>query len=97
MSAFGVMLREMREARAMSQAELGRRMDMGSGYISRVEAGKREPSREFVNAAIAALSLNAGERRALRFAAGMALPDDAVSVLSCPHCGEAVELVKGAA
>lgn len=77
---FGALLASLREEAGFSQAELGRIIKdiRGKGdhsYISRLESGLRQPSREFLLALSQALELSDNEGDKLLVSAGF-LPKD---------------------
>lgn len=59
--AFGIALREAREACHLTQEELAGRADYGPNYISLLETAKRQPTVSSILAIEAALSLSPGE------------------------------------
>jgi len=68
----GVLLREWRTARRMSQLDLALEADISSRHLSYVETGKSQPSREMVVRLAEALAMPLRERNALLLAAGYA-------------------------
>jgi transcriptional regulator with XRE-family HTH domain len=57
----GVMIRAVREAKGLSQVELGRRARYDAAYVSRVESGKQRPSVPFLLAIGRELGINGPE------------------------------------
>uniref|UniRef100_A0A831X0P1 XRE family transcriptional regulator n=1 Tax=Thermorudis peleae TaxID=1382356 RepID=A0A831X0P1_9BACT len=70
---FGAELRRLREERGLSQSALARRARLDHTFISRLESGQREPSRESVEVLAAALGLAPPERQRLLGLAGLGL------------------------
>jgi len=68
----GVLLREWRSARRMSQLDMALECGMSARHLGFVETGKAQPSREAVGRFADALSLPLRERNALLLAAGFA-------------------------
>jgi transcriptional regulator with XRE-family HTH domain len=64
--------RTCRERAQLSQVELAHRVGVDSSFISRIEAGTRQPSRAVLEATTRALHLPADERDALLLAFGFA-------------------------
>jgi transcriptional regulator with XRE-family HTH domain len=62
---YGRLLREFRERRRMTQGRLAQAAGYDATYVSRLESGQREPSREAVERLADVLCLSAGERSAL--------------------------------
>jgi transcriptional regulator with XRE-family HTH domain len=69
-SGFPVLLRQLREDRGMSMVRLARASAVSPGYVSRLEAGKRQPARDVVERLAAAMRCTVAERDALLLAAG---------------------------
>lgn len=59
--AFGIALREAREAKEITQEELASRASYGPNYISLLETAKRQPTISSILALERALSLSPGE------------------------------------
>jgi transcriptional regulator with XRE-family HTH domain len=59
--AFGIVLREMRTAKNLSQEELAMRIDIARSYISYLESGRRYPSLEMLIALARAMGVRPGE------------------------------------
>lgn len=76
-SSTGVAIRELRERRAWTQAELAREIGTDHSYISRIEAGNRWPSRKFMVRCAAAFGLEEEERETFLATAGYL--DDALA------------------
>ncbi len=75
--AFGVVLREIRLEKGLSQDELAERIDVARNYISYLESGQRYPSLEMIIDLSQAMGVRPGEmvdRIALRITNGKALP-----------------------
>lgn len=72
---FPVLLKTYRERKKLSQAQLALRAGFDHTLVSRLESGKRDPSRETVLRLASALGLSATERHDLLLAAGF-LPFD---------------------
>lgn len=70
MAGFTELLRQLREARGLSQVRLARHAGISHSYVSRLEAGNRTPTRAAVERLAAALVCTAAERDALLLAAG---------------------------
>jgi transcriptional regulator with XRE-family HTH domain len=71
MDEFSALFRRWRERAGLSQNALARRMDVNPAYVNRLEHGGRGAgNRALVEAAAAALALDAGERDTLLAAAG---------------------------
>lgn len=75
MTDFATALRLVRGQLGLSQQQLAERIDRDHGYISRLESGKRQPTREFVELAAAELRLSREDTNALLIAGGW-LPAD---------------------
>jgi transcriptional regulator with XRE-family HTH domain len=68
----GILLREWRSARRMSQLDMALECGMSARHLGFVETGKAQPSREAVGRFADALSVSLRERNALLLAAGYA-------------------------
>jgi transcriptional regulator with XRE-family HTH domain len=91
----GVLLREWRAARRMSQLALALEAGTSSRHLSYVETGKAQPSREMVSRLAEALDMPLRERNALLLAAGFA-PEYAETRLDAPELAQvrrAVEFI----
>ena len=71
-SPFGVLLREWRAARRVSQLHLALAAKVSSRHLSCVETGRAQPSRELISRLAEALDVPFRERNALLVAAGYA-------------------------
>src|SRR4051812_5321667 len=69
-SPVGVILREWRSARRVSQLELALEADVSTRHLSCVETGKSQPSREMIARLATALAMPLREMNALLIAAG---------------------------
>jgi transcriptional regulator with XRE-family HTH domain len=58
---FGANLRRLREARGLTQMQLGNRCGMDSSAISRLERAERDPQLETIATLAKALGLTAGD------------------------------------
>ena len=91
----GVLLREWRAVRRMSQLELALEAEMSARHLSCVETGKAQASRATIARVADALGIPLRERNTLLLAAGYA-PQYAESTLATPELGrmrEAIELI----
>ena len=91
----GMLLREWREARKLSQLDLALASDMSARHLSCVETGKARPSRETLARIAVAFDMPLRERNALLLAAGYA-PEYAEHELETPvleRMRQAVELI----
>src|SRR5512145_913156 len=87
----GVLLRQWRGARRMSQLDLALEAGVSSRHLSFVETGKSQASREMITRLAHALAMPLRERNALLVAAGYA-PMYAETPLTTPE----LERVRGA-
>jgi transcriptional regulator with XRE-family HTH domain len=71
-SRLGVLLRQWRATRRMSQLDLSLEAEISSRHLSYVESGKAQPSREMVTRLADALNVPLRERNSLFIAAGFA-------------------------
>lgn len=71
-SPFGVLLREWRATRHISQLHLALSAEVSSRHLSCVETGRAQPSRELIDRLAEALDIPFRERNALLIAAGYA-------------------------
>jgi transcriptional regulator with XRE-family HTH domain len=71
-NSFGELLRRWRDARRVSQLELGLEADVSARHISFIETGRANPSREMVIALASVLDVPLRERNVLLQAAGFA-------------------------
>lgn len=90
-SSYGSLLRSLREAKDVSQSELGRSAGFDHSYLSRLESGARNPTREAVIAIAQALDCTRAETDWLLHAARFA-PVDLRSVLNEPMLGDLDDL-----
>lgn len=81
---FGVLLREWRAARRVSQLDLSLDAGVSSRHLSCVETGKSQPSRELVSRLADTLDIPLRERNALLVAAGYA-PEFPETTLEAPE------------
>ncbi|HEY5854128.1 MAG TPA: helix-turn-helix transcriptional regulator [Aldersonia sp.] len=72
MSGVGVLLRQWRERRGLSQLELGLRADVSARHVSFLETGRSRPTREMVLRLSERLDVPLRERNTLLLAAGFA-------------------------
>ena len=91
----GVLLREWRAARRLSQLDLALDADVSPRHLSRVETGKAQPSREMVERLADALEMPLRERNALLMAAGYApqYPETALSTPELAQVRRAIEFI----
>lgn len=66
-SEFGQYIKHLRLRREMSQSELGRRADLHTSFLSRIESGEREPSRATVDAIADVLGIDHETARLVAF------------------------------
>ncbi|MBO9710871.1 MAG: helix-turn-helix domain-containing protein [Caulobacter sp.] len=93
--AIGVLLREWRAARRMSQLDLAYEADVSSRHLGFIETGRAQASREVVSRLARALSLPLREHNALLLAAGYA-PHYGERALAAPgmgHLAQAIDLI----
>jgi transcriptional regulator with XRE-family HTH domain len=57
----GTKIRKLRKAKGMSQADLAKRARLTRVYVTRLEAGRQDPSLSTINAIARALSVPVGE------------------------------------
>lgn len=91
---FAEALAAARGARGLSQSRLADAAGFDHSYISRLEAGKREPSRETVMALAAVLRLSPAEIDGLLVAAGYRPLDDSNLFADEPAIAAAVRLLR---
>lgn len=91
---FAQVLAELRTMRGLSQSRLAHEAGFDHSYISRLEAGKREPSRETVLALAEVLTLRPVELDRLLIAAGFRPTDDSSLFADEPALAEAVRLLR---
>ena len=93
--AIGVLLREQRERRRMSQLDLAHEAGVSARHLGFIEVGKAQPSREAIARLADALGLSLREHNALLLAAGYA-PQYAERELANPALGplsQAIDLI----
>lgn len=79
-TAFGRMLRELRKDRYLSQSRVAHFAGFDHSYVSRLESGDRDPSREAVETIARVLRLSGPDTDELLMAAGF-MPNNAASVI----------------
>jgi transcriptional regulator with XRE-family HTH domain len=94
-SAMGVLLREWRAARRLSQQNLALDSGISPRHLSCVETGKAQPSRELVLRLADALSMPLRERNALLIAAGYApgYPETGLAAPALARMRQAVDCI----
>ena len=92
--SFGQVLAEMRARYGASQSRLAHEAGFDHSYISRLEAGKREPSRDTVLAIAEVLEAPQLELDRLLIAAGFRPTDDSSLFADEPAIAEAVRLLR---
>jgi transcriptional regulator with XRE-family HTH domain len=93
-TTFAETLAMFRSQRGLSQSRLAHEAGFDHSYISRLEAGKREPSRETVAALAEVLELRPVEVDQLLIAAGFRPTDDSSLFADEPALAEAVRLLR---
>jgi transcriptional regulator with XRE-family HTH domain len=93
-TTFAEVLTELRVRRGLSQSRLAHEAGFDHSYISRLEAGKREPSRETVMTLAQVMELNAFDSDRLLLAAGFRPNDDSHLFADEPAIAEAVRLLR---
>jgi transcriptional regulator with XRE-family HTH domain len=93
-TSFAAVLAELRALRGLSQSRLAHEAGFDHSYISRLEAGKREPSRETVMALGEVLELDPPQLDRLLVAAGYRPTDDSNLFVDEPAIAEAVRLLR---
>lgn len=83
----GVLLKEWRAARRMSQLDLALEAEMSARHLSFVETGKSQPSREMITRLAIALDMPLRERNSLMIAAGYA-PEFPETSLDTPRLAQ---------
>jgi transcriptional regulator with XRE-family HTH domain len=88
------LLRDWRVARRLSQLELALEAEVSTRYLSCVETGKSQPSREMIARLAEALTMPLRERNALLTAAGYApgYPETALRTTELAQIRQAIEL-----
>ncbi|MBP1473683.1 helix-turn-helix domain-containing protein [Frateuria sp. MAH-13] len=91
----GVLLREWRAARRLSQLDLALAADVSARHLSCIETGKARPGREALARVAAVLDMPLRERNALWLAAGYApeCPEHALATPVLERMRQAVELI----
>lgn len=91
----GLLLREWRAARRLSQLDLALSADVSPRHLSCVETGKSQPSREMVLRLADALDMPLRERNALMVAAGYApkYPETALDTPALAQVNRAIEFM----
>jgi transcriptional regulator with XRE-family HTH domain len=91
---FGQLLKRYREAARLSQSRLAQRAGFDHSYVSRLESGRRAPTREAILRLAEALELGPADRDTLLAAAGF-MPEQAEHLFGHePILGEVVELLQ---
>jgi transcriptional regulator with XRE-family HTH domain len=93
-TTFAETLANYRSQRGLSQSRLAHEAGFDHSYISRLEAGKREPSRETVASLAEVLELGPVEVDQLLIAAGFRPTDDSSLFADEPAFAEAVRLLR---
>lgn len=73
---FGALLKELRDARNLSQQDVAARAGLDNTHVSRLESGGRGPSREAVERLADALDVSGRDRMRLLRAANLVVPLD---------------------
>src|SRR5688572_9161076 len=91
----GVLLRDWRAARRLSQLDLALAAEVSARHVSCVETGKAQPSREMIARLADALDMPLRERNALLVAAGFAprYPETALSTPGLSQVRRAIECI----
>jgi transcriptional regulator with XRE-family HTH domain len=91
----GALLREWRTARRMSQLELALEAEVSTRYLSCVETGRSQPSREMITRLAETLAMPLRERNALLMAAGYApsYPETGLGTTGLAQVRRAIELI----
>jgi transcriptional regulator with XRE-family HTH domain len=91
----GILLREWRASRRLSQLDLALAADISPRHLSCVETGKSQPSREMVLRLADALDMPLRERNALMVAAGYApkYPETALDTPALAQVNRAIEFM----
>jgi transcriptional regulator with XRE-family HTH domain len=89
----GLLLREWRSARRLSQLDLSLEAGVSARHLSRVECGKAQPSREMVTRLADTLQMPLRERNALLVAAGYA-PEYPETPLATPELARAQQAIE---
>lgn len=93
----GILLREWRAARRVSQLDLALAAETSARHLSYIETGKAQPSRDMVMRLADALEMPLRERNALLMAAGYApkYPETALDTPALTQVQRAIELILG--
>jgi transcriptional regulator with XRE-family HTH domain len=91
----GLLLREWRSARRLSQLDLALAAEVSTRHLSCVETGKAQPSRELLMQLADALDMPLRERNALLVAAGYAAryPETALATPQLERVRRAIEFI----
>lgn len=93
-NGFGVVLKQFREGRRVSQSKLAERAGFDHSYVSRLESGARTPTRDAVEQLSGALDLERVQQDELLAAAGF-LPREVSSLLAGePEITEVLNLLQ---
>lgn len=79
-NAFSLELKTQREAMGLSQSKLADLADLDHSYVSRLESGARQPTRDAVYSLSTALGATETETRALLLAAGYSPGGDHITI-----------------
>lgn len=91
---FGCLLRDLRLPRRLSQSKLAERAGYDHSFVSRIEAGSRQPTRDAAHRLALALDLDAVGRNRLLASAGFLSGDDPQAVLDRePALADVVALI----
>jgi transcriptional regulator with XRE-family HTH domain len=92
LTAFGALLKRLREERGISQAKLARNCGVSPGYIGLIETGERgqRPGLEFIRRLSAALHVGEEEADELWRTAGHLKDDEAMVSPGCSSVPEAI-------
>ncbi|MCC6626676.1 MAG: helix-turn-helix domain-containing protein [Chloroflexi bacterium] len=93
-TSFAAVLAELRGLRGLSQSRLAHEAGFDHSYISRLEAGKREPSRETVLALSEVMELDTPQTDSLLVAAGYRPTDDSNLFADEPAIAAAARLLR---
>lgn len=81
MTKFGCLLKQLREKRLLSQSGLADLAECDHSYVSRLEAGSRMPTKEFIHRFVFAMELEEFDSDRLLIAAGF-MPSCTASILA---------------
>jgi len=93
-ASFAEVLSELRTAKGLSQSRLAHGAGFDHSHVSRLEAGKRQPSREAVLALANVLGLNSLEIDRLLVAAGYRPLDDSSLFADEPAIVQALHILR---